>query len=220
MFKAVIFDMDGILIDSEPFWMEAEIEIFGNLGITLTRELCEKMQGVKISDVVKIYRNQFSWENKTNEQLELEITEHVKNSIRTRGAKMKGVDAALAFFSSHHFSVALASSSSMDLITTVLDKLKLHEWFSVVHSSEFERAGKPEPDVFLGAAARLGVLPHECVVIEDSYNGLLAASRAGMKSIAVPASFVYNNPKFDIATIKLQSLELINNHILAHVYNA
>lgn len=213
MIKAIIFDMDGLLIDSEPLWQDAEIEIFGKLGLTLTREMCEKYQGVKIEELIQIWYNLKPWTGMTFDEVAVAMIEYVKKAIVERGHKMAGVDDVIRFFNQLNLPKAIGSASSVDVIEVVLKKLNIREHFTIIHSSQFEKKGKPSPDVFLGAAKRLGVLPEECLVFEDSYNGVLAGKAAKMLTIAVPEHNNYYHEKFDIADIKLKSLLDFNNDV-------
>ena len=207
MIKVAIFDMDGLLINSEPLWMQAEIEIFEKLGITLSVDDCKKMQGVKISDVIKHWYQIKPWQGVSLEQVEKEILARVKDLIKERGQIQKGVKKVLDFFFQKHIPMCVASSSSPELIDLVLNKLEIFDYFSFYHSSSYEKRGKPYPDIFLTTANKFGVKPQSCVVFEDSSNGVIAAKRAGMKIVAVPYPDNYNDSVFDIADIKLKSLE-------------
>jgi len=204
-FTAVIFDMDGVLIDSEPFWHEVEKEIFWREGVVITEEMCVSAQGKKSEHVIDEWIKMFPVLKKSSSDYAAEIEKTVKLRIQQSGKPIDGVMFALNYFKNAGLKIAVASSSKYHLIDTVLDKLEIRSFFDAVHSSEDEKFGKPQPDVFLSAAKKLGVAPQKCLVIEDSYNGVLAAKRAGMKVVAVPA----NNKKFDIADYKIQSLNEI-----------
>ena len=103
--------------------------------------------------------------------------------------------------------MALASSSSMSLIEAVVDKLNIRMYFDVLWSAEFEPYGKPHPGIFLTTAAKLQVDPKECIVFEDSINGVISAKAARMKCIAIPEEATFNDPRFAIADSKLRSLK-------------
>jgi mannitol-1-/sugar-/sorbitol-6-/2-deoxyglucose-6-phosphatase len=206
MYEAVIFDMDGLLIDSEPLWQQAEIAIFGKLGMELTVELCEQVQGQKIEDVIKHWYNYKPWINKSFKEVEIEIINMVQGLIKEKAQPMLGIEYILDFFKKKNFKIGLASSSTMNLIDTALDKLNIRHYFDVIHSSQFEKFGKPSPDVYLTVAEKLQLYPEKCIVFEDSYNGLLAARSAGMIAVAVPVKHSFDNPKFDIANLKIKSL--------------
>jgi HAD superfamily hydrolase (TIGR01509 family) len=206
MINAVIFDMDGLLLDSEPFWQEAEIEVFGRLGIALTREHCMEFMGVRIGEVVAHRFRENPWATKTPQEVQDEIVEQVEQLVLDRGTPLPGVHEAIAFVRSKGIPCALASSSSMRLISAVLQRLDLQSEFNVVHSAEFEAFGKPHPGVFLTTAATLGIEPSACLVLEDSFNGVLAAKAARMSVIAVPPKEYAADPRFVIADAVIGSL--------------
>lgn len=214
MINTVLFDMDGLLIDSEPFWKEAEIKIFRSVGVELNEEMCNEMQGVKIKDVIQIWSEKLKWKGKTNKQLEFEIIEYVKKLIDNKGALMSGAEETLNIFKQNKYKIGLASSSSMDIIDKVVDKLKIREYFDYIHSAQFEKKGKPYPDVFLGAAKKLQSKPQNCIVFEDAYYGVLAAKRAGMKVIAIPPNYAFKDSKYNLADMKLKSLKNFNMDII------
>ena len=207
MIDAVIFDMDGVLLDSELFWQEAEIEIFATVGIHLTHAQCIETTGLPVSDVVAYRHTQNPWNHKSLEQVSGEILTGVELRVRERAVLLDGVMDVLEFFKNRRILTALASSSAMQLINTVLNKFSLENIFRVVHSAEREEYGKPHPAVFLTTAKHLHIPPAHCLVIEDSFNGLIAAKAARMKTVVVPMAEQWNEARFDIADSKLRSLK-------------
>ena len=212
MIEAVIFDMDGILVDSEPFWQEAEMEVFAKVGIHLTRDQCMETTGLPVNDVVQFRYTQQPWKNKSLAQVSDEILKGVETRVRASAVLLDGVSEAIEFFKRRRVAFALASSSAMQLIQTVLEKVCLKDVFNIIHSAENEDFGKPHPAVFLTTAKRLQIAPMHCVVIEDSFNGLIAAKAARMKTIVVPAKKEWSVTKFDIADLKLKSLQELSEH--------
>jgi sugar-phosphatase len=206
MIDAVIFDMDGVLLDSEPFWQEAEIEIFATVGIHLTHAQCIETTGVRVNDVVAYRHTQNPWNQKSLDQVSDEILTGVELRVCERAVLLDGVMDALEFFKNRRIPTALASSSAMRLIKTVLNKFSMENTFSVVHSAEREEYGKPHPAVFLTTAKHLRIPPAHCLVIEDSFNGLIAAKAARMKTVVIPMAEQWNEARFDIADSKLTSL--------------
>ena len=215
--KAAIFDMDGLLINSEPFWQEAEKKIFSTVGIDLTTAMCEQTMGMRIDEVVDHWYNFNPWSGSRHKEIENEILDEVERLILERGAPMPGVHHIISFFAEKKFKLALASSAHLRLIKTVLNKFNMQNTFEVVHSAEFEAKGKPDPSIYLSAAKFLGVNADECVAFEDSYNGLLSAKSAGMRTVAIPAPEHFNDEKFLIASMKLHSLAEMNDEILARL---
>ena len=206
MIKAAIFDMDGVLIDSEPFWREADIQAFGSIGVQLTETMCLQTMGMSCIESVRYWYKRYPWENKELEQDKDEIEYFVVEKIKKSGNPMPGVEYILDFFEKNNILLALASSSSMHIIEAVLDKLEIRNRFKVFHSAQFEKAGKPQPDVFISTARLLQVKPEECIVFEDSINGVIAGLSAGMKVIAVPEIHMQNDERYQIAHIQINNL--------------
>ena len=213
MISAIIFDMDGVLIDSEPFWQESEIEAFGLLGLALTREMCMQTMGLRVDEVVEYWRRRHAFDGAPADTLEDAIIGGVVERILSKGEAKEGAAHALEFFRAKGLRVALASSSAYRLIGAVTERLSLSGEFEVVYSAEEEEYGKPHPGVYLSTARRLGVPPAECVAIEDSFNGVLAAKAARMKCVAVPEPAQRREPRFCIADAVLDSLADLNEDL-------
>ena len=210
MIKAVIFDLDGLLIDSEPLWQEAEILVFKRVNIILTPDLCLRTKGLRIDEVVDYWYQRYPWTNLSKQEVEELIVVKLIELIRLKGKPLAGVDKAIAFIQQQPVKIALASSSALVIIQAALQKLNLSEVFVRVNSAQSEALGKPHPGVYLTTAKQLNVLPQNCLALEDSLNGVLAAKAAQMKCIAIPEPLQYNNPKFAIADRILKSLEELN----------
>lgn len=199
--------MDGVLIDSEGFWQDAEIEVFAKEGANITREMCQSMAGVKCEHIMQAWKEKFPFLKHSVEYYLEQVFEILHHQITTFGKAMEGVMEILEFLKQKNIKIALASSSRYHQIDDVLDTLKIREYFSVIHSSEEEKFGKPSPDVFLSAAKKLGANPSDCIVIEDSINGVKAGKNANMKVVAVPSKEEFSKKEFDIADYKLKSLK-------------
>ncbi len=206
MIRAVIFDMDGVLIDSEPFWQESEIEAFGRAGLALTREMCLQTMGLRVDEVVEHWRRRRDFDRTPAGALEDSIIGGVVERILSKGEAKEGAAEALEFFRGRGVRVALASSSAYRLIRAVTGRLGLADSFDCVYSAEDEEYGKPHPGVYLTTARRLGVAPTECLAIEDSFNGVLAAKAARLSCVAVPEPAQRRDPRFSIADLVLDSL--------------
>ena len=204
--KAVIFDMDGILIDSEPLWHIAEKEVFGALGITLTDAMCEETTGLRTDAMVAYWYDKQPWSHKSFETVADEIIERMRQLVDTYGVALAGVHEMLHDLAQRPLGIGVASSSPPALIDTVVDKLDIRTYFQVLCSAMDEEFGKPHPAVYLTTATRLGVEPHECLVFEDSMTGVRAAKAAGMTTVAVPAAHQYEDHRFAAADVKLRSL--------------
>ena len=185
-FEAAIFDMDGLLVDSEPIWREVEIDIFKRHGVALTPALCILTKGMFLPDVVRYWYARRPWEGATPDEVAAEVLDAMTSRLE-HGAELKqGALHAVEFCGQRGLRLAVASSSPRRLIEAVLDGLDLTDRFSVVHSAEDEAAGKPDPAIFRTTAQLLDAAPELCVVLEDAPAGVLAAKAAGMACIAVP----------------------------------
>ena len=213
MIQAVIFDMDGLLVDSEPFWREAEQEVFGALGVPLTEAMTHQTTGLRTDEVVAYWHRQFPWTGRSLSEVTAALNAAALRLIAANAAPLPGVGDVLSFFSAKRLPLAVASSSAMDLIATVVDRLNIGHYFHVLHSGTLEAKGKPDPAVYLTTARLLGVSPAQCLAFEDSMNGMNAGLKAGMKVIAVPAAESRHLPAFDAATMKLDSLTEFNEEI-------
>ena len=207
MIKAAIFDMDGVLIDSEPLWQEAEKKVFATVGIHLTTEMCFETMGMRTDEVVAHRYKKQNWHSKSQEEVADESMDELENLIRQKGRAMPGVAHILEFFKKRNVRLALASSSHMRVINTALKKLTLTDVFEIIHSGEFEKNGKPHPAIYVSTLKKLNLHADEAIAIEDSYNGLIAAKSAGLSTVAIPEQSVWHESKFDIAFLKLRSLK-------------
>lgn len=198
--------MDGLLVDTEPFWRQAEIKVFQTVGLELTEDDCKQTTGFRFDEVVEHWWHRQPWQGKTKQQIHDEVIDELENFIRSKAEPMTGVRPALDFFKARGLRIALASSSAMRLIKATVEKLNIESYFELLVSAEHDRYGKPHPAVFLRTAETLNVRPEQCLVLEDSFNGLLAAKAARMKCIVVPDAAHYNDERFVIADKKLKSL--------------
>ena len=184
--SAVIFDMDGLIIDSEPLWKIAEIETFKEVGFDFTFEMCSLTTGMRIDEVVEFWRGKLKWKSFTNTEIVDKIQNKMIQLIKERGKLLPGIIESLNLLNANDVLIGLASSSSMSLINTTIDTLKIRKFFNIIHSAENEIAGKPNPAVFLSTAKMLKVNPEKCLVLEDSKAGMNAGINANMRTIVVP----------------------------------
>lgn len=204
--KAAIFDLDGLLIDSEPLWQEAEIAVFRSLGVPLTREHCRDTIGLRVDEVVRHWYARFPWKGASRKAIEASILDLVSQLIVDRGKPMPGVKQTVDMLRASGYELAVASSSPMQLIRAALAKFGMIEYFSVLQSAESEREGKPHPGVYLSTIARLGASSSNCIAFEDSLVGVRAAKSAGTWVIAVPDPADASDPGFANADVVLSSL--------------
>jgi sugar-phosphatase len=199
--------MDGLLVDSEPYWKLAEKKVFGALGLSLNDELLRQVMGFRLSEVVQYWYNYQAWPNPNFIQTENDIMDCMEAYMRSEAVALKGVMESLEYVKQNGYACALASSSSMRLIEAVVDKLNIRSYFDLLYSAEYETYGKPHPGIFITAATKLGSAPQHCLVIEDSLNGVIAAKAARMLCVAVPELEKQNDPRFSIADFQLKTME-------------
>ena len=207
MIKAVIFDVDGLLIDSEPLWREAEQKVFATVGIQLTDEMCKETMGIRSDEIITYWYKKYPWNNLTPKQVEENLLAEVRRLILDKGRIMPGVDYIFSFFRNKQLPMALASSSPYILIDAAIEKMHIAPDLQAKTSAQDEELGKPDPAVYLSAAKKLGIAPENCLAFEDSYNGFLAAHRAGMKTVVIPDPEFMGDPRFARADLVSDSLE-------------
>jgi len=203
---ASIFDMDGLLIDSEVLWHEAEIEILGGLGVPLAVEGCRTTKGMFVDEVTEHWNRLYPWTGPTPAEVAVTIVDRVIELILTKGELKPGALHAVDLCAERGLDLAVASSSQYRLIDLALGHFGLRDRFALVHSAEDEDYGKPHPAVFLTAAAKLGAVPRRCLVWEDAPAGVLAAKAASMACIAVPEHGEGHHPAFGLADLVVDSL--------------
>jgi sugar-phosphatase len=214
LLRAVIFDVDGVLIDSEPFWRESEMEVFARAGVRLTEADCLLTVGMRIEEFVQYWKARRPWQDPAPDAVAHDILQGVIDRVKNRGAPMPGLAAAIRFLQDRGLRLALASSSAMTLIDAVVERLGIQSHFDVICSAENEPLGKPHPGVYLTAAGRLALPPEACVAIEDSINGVLSAKAAGMRCIAIPLPELRGDPRFAQADAVLESLAGVDAKLL------
>ncbi len=196
--KAVVFDMDGVLIDSEPLWRRAEISVFHNLGIPITEADCIRLMGLRTDEVVKQLLADFQSSLDPNSIIG-HVLDEICRLIREEGQAIAGFYALASELFERSVPLAVATSSPMVVVNEVLNKTGLAPLFQSVVSAERFPFGKPHPMVYLEACSALGFHPTECLAVEDSVNGVLAAKAARMRVVAVPDKENFGRKEFGIA---------------------
>ena len=205
---AVIFDMDGVLIDSEPLWKIAMEEVFASVGCVLTREDFQKTVGLRIDEVIEFWHKEAGWENASPKEVEQAIVNRMIELIQENGDPLPGVLDTTEYLKGVDVKVGLATSSYNILIETVLDAIGIRERFEVVHSAENEEYGKPHPAVYMTVAKELGVSAERCLVIEDSLNGIISGRAAKMKVVCIPEKTHHPEPKLSVADYMFEDMSL------------
>jgi HAD superfamily hydrolase (TIGR01509 family) len=203
--KAVIFDMDGVIIDSEKLWQQAEKEVFSSVGVKVTDEHSTLTKSMTTSEVAKFWFEKFPWKNISVNTVEQMVISRVIELIETEHCEIKGVKAFIETLKAKNYKIGLATNSPNNIIPIVLKKINALHLFDCVSSAEFEENGKPHPAIYLNTAAKLMVEVNNCIAIEDSYSGMLAAKKAGMRVIA----FCNGNSdlSFDIADDRIDQFD-------------
>lgn len=217
MIRAVIFDMDGVLLDSEPFWQDAEMDAFADAGVELTRAQTRETMGMRVDEVIAYWQQRRPEWGLDAEPLQAAILDGVCARIRDRGTPLPGALGAIRAARARAEHVALCTSSPSPVIEAVLGTLGLRDAFDAVVSAEAEPYGKPHPGVYLTTAARIGVAPPACLAIEDSVNGALAAKAARMRCLAVPDRAVRDDPRYAIADVTLDALTELDDALWAEL---
>lgn len=206
-FDAVIFDMDGVLIDSEPLWKIAMEEVFSSFGSRLTKQDFQKTVGLRIDEVVTFWHHHEGWKNVTPADVEKQIVLKMVELIMANAAPLTGVLETLAYLKEKNVKIGLATSSYEILVRTVLRELKIETYFDFYHSAEHEEYGKPHPAVYLTVAERLGVKPTRCLVVEDSLNGIVSAKAARMKVVCIPEKTHFPDPRLILADFQFETMD-------------
>jgi mannitol-1-/sugar-/sorbitol-6-/2-deoxyglucose-6-phosphatase len=171
--------------------------------------------GMRTDEVVEHWFARHPWPNLSLKEVEARITARVIALVHNRGTPLPGARELVADLRERELPLAIASSSSSEIIAAVVQRLDLAGAFDVLQSAEHEPYGKPHPGVYIAAARALGVAPADCLAFEDSANGVLAAKAARMRCIAVPDPIVKDDRRFCIADAVLGSLAEFRPELLA-----
>ncbi|MCX8130252.1 MAG: HAD family hydrolase [Clostridia bacterium] len=184
LLKAVIFDMDGVIIDSEPIYFEIERKSFGKFGLIIPEAEHHSFVGITLEEMWHRIKSNYGLPHTVEELLVFHKNQVIKQmSIQESLRPIDGVLDLIRELREKGIKTAIASSSPVKLIDIILNKLDIKGYFDLVVSGEEVEKGKPEPDIFLKAARILSIKPSNCVVIEDSRNGIIASLEAGMPCI-------------------------------------
>ena len=212
---AAIFDMDGLLIDSEPLWDRAELDVMASIGVDISRraELPDTL-GLRIDMVVELWFAHQPWTGPSREEVTARVIDRAISLVEEKRPLLPGARDAIALCKSQGLKVGLASASPLHMLEKVLEMFDLRDSFDALASAEKLPYSKPHPQVYMDCAAKLGVDPLACVALEDSVNGMIASKAARMRSIVVPAEEGQHDPRFALANVKLTSLvDLTSAHL-------
>lgn len=194
MIKAVIFDMDGLIIDSESMQSNAFEAVLQEYGVkpTPNEEGIVHTVGVSGRDNWRELKEEYGIDEDTTALLKKKREAYL--DLLEEGIQpMKGFMDLLNLLRDKKVKLAVASSSTLEQIETILSTLGVIDYFDVIVGGEHVTRGKPAPDIFLEAAEKLGVVPEDCLVLEDSESGVEAAEKVGMRVIAVPNQYTVNH---------------------------
>ena len=213
MIKAVIFDMDGLLIDTEPIWTLADREFLAHYGKTYRPMDKSRFMGSGVREFIKFIKKKFAIDENENKLLSERMG--IFESLVNENLKlMPGVENLLQELSEKGYLLAMATGNTRRMMDLMTENLKIRKYFNVTVSSDEVPHGKPAPDIFLEAARRLKVTPSECLVLEDAINGVVAAKAAGMEAIAV-CDQRYNKPEsFTEADMVVGSLKEVSAEVI------
>ena len=186
--KAVLFDLDGTLVDSMWVWSEVDIRYLGEMGLSVPADLQEEIEGMGFTEVAEYFKKRFQISQdieQIKETLNILAMDAYQNQVKLK----PGIRSFLTYLKSQNIRTAVASSNSRELIEAVLKSHRIDRYFDcIVTSCEVQR-GKPAPDVYLEAAGRLGVKPENCLVFEDIVAGIQSGKAAGMTTCAVEDAY-------------------------------
>jgi beta-phosphoglucomutase family hydrolase len=218
MLEAVIFDMDGVIINSEPLHYEANQQLFDKLGFSVPMNEYSNYIGISTEKMWEDLRNKFN----LNESVDELSDKHRENTHKfiienMNGKEIPGIKKILEELRDKKIKTAVASSSPKELIEKVIKGFDLCQYFDILVSGEEVEKGKPNPDIFIYAAKKLKVNIKNCLVIEDSTNGIKAAKKAGAKCIG------FNNPDshgqdLTKADIVINKFDVLNYDLLKSLF--
>jgi HAD superfamily hydrolase (TIGR01509 family) len=220
MIEAVIFDLDGVLIDSEEAWTSERERLVRRRGGTWSADATREMMGMSSPEWSRYMREKLGVEMEPDE-IASEVVQALEDRYRREGPPLLpgASDAVLALAA--RWRLGLASSADLRVIELVLEHAGLREHFAVAVSAEEVLHGKPAPDVYLEAARRIGVSPAHCAAVEDSTNGLRAAAAADMLLVAVPnRQFPPTEQALALADAVIDSLEELRPGLLERIAQA
>jgi HAD superfamily hydrolase (TIGR01509 family) len=217
--EAVVFDLDGVLVDSEEIWDEARRTLALERGLAWPESAQHEMMGMSSSEWSRYMRERIGLEE-SPEEISAEVVRRLEQIYRRHLPLLEGAVEAVERMS-ERFRLGLASSSNRPIIELVLELAGIAEHFEVTVSSEEVGRGKPAPDVYLEALRRLAVMPNRAAAIEDSTNGILSAGAAGMLVVAIPNPVFPPRPDaLAAADIVLASLNELTPEVVLQAFSA
>ncbi len=205
--NTVIFDMDGLLVDSEPIWGIAANYVFEQYGFRLSPEQHITTTGLRVREFVHWWFQQFGVSEKEEPAAEESIINRALALLDENCKMMPGVEHVFNVFHSRRFKIGIASSSPDSLIELVMQKSGIKQYVNGTASGHHLPYPKPHPQVYLNCAETLQSLPSQCLAFEDSFYGMIAAKAARMQCVIVPDYKRYKEERWAAADLKLSSLQ-------------
>ncbi|MCU0497334.1 MAG: HAD family phosphatase [Anaerolineae bacterium] len=214
-FQAIVFDMDGLLVNSEVVWNDAETELIEARGYQYTEEARAQIVGLRVDEFMAKLHAHYAL-TESVDVLVRELNDRMLQLIPVKVSPMAGAAEILRYVVEHNIPRAIASNSSRAIIDATLAAQGWEDIFTIRCTADDEKLGKPAPDVYLRAAERLGVDPKACLGIEDSVNGARGVVAAGMTCFAVPDLSHTNKARFaDITPHVFNDLHEVLAHLQA-----
>ncbi|MCI6043999.1 HAD family phosphatase [bacterium] len=186
--KAVLFDLDGTLVDSMWMWKDIDIEYLGKRGFDLPGELQKDIEGMSLTETATYFKNRFELPESL-EEIKKEWMDMARDKYCHQVPLKPGAKEFLLYLKEHQIRTGIASSNGIELVHAVLQAQGVDQYLDSVHTCCDVKRGKPNPDIYLLVAEELDVKPEECLVFEDIPMGILAGKRAGMRTCAVEDVF-------------------------------
>ena len=206
MIKAVIFDMDGTLIDSQPIWYQVSTDFFQKNGFPVTMDDMIKLTGSPVAKLVDYVLQAYGQKDKERAQLITGLMDYAVSEILAAKPLLPNVKDVLAQLKQQGIKMAVASASPRNMLQGIVDSCGIAEYFDYLASAEELDYNKPHPAVYLHAAQQLGVNPTECFAVEDSVLGMISGKAASMKTVVIPAQAEWDDSRWALADFKLANI--------------
>ena len=206
MIKAVIFDMDGTLIDSQPIWYQVSTDFFQKNGFPVTMDDMIKLTGSPVAKLVDYVLQAHGQKDKARAQLVTELMDYAVFEILAAKPLLPNVKDVLAQLKQQGIKIAVASASPRNMLQGIVDSCGIAEYFDYLASAEELDYNKPHPAVYLHAAQQLGVSVTECFAVEDSVLGMISGKAASMKTVVIPAQAEWDDSRWALADFKLANI--------------
>lgn len=208
-FSAIIFDMDGLLVDSEPLWYEVETQLIESKGYTYTDDVRDSTIGLRVDEFSKIIHHHYPKVADSPQAIAKAVTDGMTSLPREKIKPRPGANEIIQYVADKKIPCAIASSSSQAIIEHFVIMMGWADLIPKRYSAEFMEKGKPAPDIYLHTAQQLGIEPQKCLALEDSRAGTKSALAAGMTCYTVP----------DLSHSKLSDFDGINDNIYDSLFD-